>query len=115
MLAKVFNYPTTPDIEYPTVVWQYLNSAPAEETGGKSRKEQLIDRWVADKNIPTFTDRNSRKDLDVITASVSRRKALTIDMLNLRQVMLTQLGAEIMKMKRLLLELIMVARDEKQI
>jgi hypothetical protein len=114
MLAKIFDYPTSPEIEYPKLVWDYLNSPPADEPGSKSRKEQLIDRWVADSNIPSFTDRSSRKILDVVTASVSHNGALTIDSLNLRQVMLAQLGAEIMKMKRLLLELIMVARNEKQ-
>jgi len=113
MLAKLFNYPTSPEIEYPKPVWDFLNSAPADEDTTRTRRDQLIDRWISDKNIPTFTDRNSKKDLDIITASVLQRKGLSIDVLNVRQVMLTQLAAELMKMKRLLLELMMAARDEK--
>jgi len=113
MLAKLFNYPTSPEIEYPKPVWDFLNSAPADEDTTRTRRDQLIDRWISDKNIPTFTDRNSKKDLDNITASVLQRKGLSIDVLNVRQVMLTQLAAELMKMKRLLLELMMAARDEK--
>lgn len=115
MLAKIFDYPTTPEIEYPESVWKFLTSVPADANSDKTRRDQLIDRWISDKNIPTFTDRKSRKQLDVVTASVSQRKGLSIDTLNVRQVMLTQLGAEVMKMKRLLLELAMVARDKKHI
>lgn len=113
MLTKLFDYPTSPEIEYPKPVWDFINAVPADESTTKTRRDQLIDRWISDKNIPTFTDRKSKKDLDVITASVSEHKGLSIDTLTVRQVMLTQLGAELMKMKRLLLELMMAARNEK--
>ncbi len=115
MLAKLFNYPTTPDIEYPKSVWLFLNQVPATESGGKKRMEQLVDRWIDDANIPSFSDRTSRKQLDVITASVAQRKGLSISTLNVRSVMLQQLGAEIAKMKRLLLELTMTLQGDKQL
>ena len=114
MLSKLFNYPTHADIEYPASVWSYLNESPAEEPNGKTRKEQMIDRWVADSNIPGFTSRTSKDQLDVITASVAQKKGLSISTLGTRQVMLTQLSAEIMKMKRMLLELGMVVQGDKQ-
>jgi len=114
MLAKLFDYPTTPEVEYPKCVWQFLNLAPAEESSNKTRRDLIIDRWIADKNIPNFTDRHT-KDLDIITASIARPKGLSIANLNLRQIMLQQLGAEILKMKRFLLELSMVVRGEKRI
>jgi len=114
MLAKLFNYPTTADIEYPASVWSYLNEVPADEPKAKTRKEQMIDRWVADSNIPGFTSRSSKEQLDVITASVAQKKGLTISTLGTRQVMLMQLSAEIMKMKRMLLELAMVVQGDKQ-
>ncbi len=113
MLAKLFDYPTTSEVEYPKCVWQFLNLAPAGESS-KTRRDLIIDRWIADKNIPNFTDRHT-KDLDIITASVARPKGLSIANLNLRQIMLQQLGAEILKMKRFLLELSMVVRGEKRI
>ncbi len=114
MLAKLFNYPTNPEIEYPHCVWQYLHQVPAAEPGGKKRLEQMIDRWIADANIPGFTDRDSQQQLDVITASVSQRKGLSISTLTARSVMLQQLQAEVWKMKRMLLELAMAAQNEKQ-
>lgn len=115
MLAKLFDYPTNPEIEYPRSVWDFLHQVPATEPNGKKRIEQIVDRWIADANMPAFTDRNSKKQLDVITASLAQRKGLSIGTLTARSVMLQQLEAEIGKMKRLLLELAMAAQSEKQL
>ena len=115
MLAKLFGYKTNPDIEYPNSVWTYLNQVPATEKTKKTRLDLIVDRWVADANMPGFTDRHSRKQLDVLTASVAQKNGLTINSLTARSVMLQQLQAEILKMKRLLLELNMVAQGEKQL
>lgn len=114
MLAKVFDYPTNAEIEYPQSVWNFLNESPADQPDGKTRIKQLTDRWIADSNMPAFTQRDSRKQLDVLTASVSQRKGLTIDTLTARTVMLDQLLAEILKMKRMLLELEMTAIGDKR-
>lgn len=114
MLAKLFGYPANPEIDYPNTVWRYLHQVPADQSEGKTRLDQIIDRWVSDSNIPSFTDRTSRKQLDVITASVSQRKGLSIGTLGARENMLQQLHMEIAKIKRMLLELIMVVQGEKQ-
>jgi hypothetical protein len=115
MLAKLFNYPVSGDIDYPKTVWTYLNQPPAGNPTAKTRKDQLIDRWVADSNIPGFTDRASKKQLDALTASAAQAKGLSIGTLNTRHVMLEQLDAEIQKMKRMLLELNMAVQGEKQL
>jgi hypothetical protein len=114
MLAKVFNYPTNPEVEYPNSVWKYLNQVPADGSGTKKRLDSMIDRWIADSNMPAFTDKSSKKQLDVITGSVAQRKALTIGTLTARSVMLDQLLVEVNKMKRMLLELDMVAIGDKR-
>lgn len=118
MLAKVFDYPTTPEIEYPKSVWEYLNSRPYDQAGKrlmeKTRRDQLIETWIEDKNIPTFTDRSSKKQLDIITASGEVKDGLNIDTLNTRDIMLEQLQGEVGKMKRLLMELVMVVHGDKQ-
>jgi len=113
MLAKLFGYPTNPDIEYPSSVWEFLNQTPADDPKGKRRIDQLVDRWISDANMSGFTDRNSKKQLDAITASVSQKKGLSIATLTSRSIMLQQLHAEVWKMKRMLLELAMVAQGEK--
>jgi len=114
MLAKLFNYPVSGDIEYPRSVWVFLNQVPADQPKGKSRKDQLVDRWIADANIPGFTDRHSQQQLDVITATVAQKKGLSITTLTSRTVMLQQLSAEVLKMKRFLLELKSVVVGEKE-
>jgi hypothetical protein len=115
MLAKIFDYPVNPEIDYPKSVWDFLNTPQVGEPADKTRRSMLIERWIADKNIPGFTQATAAKQLDVITASVPRKKALDIAALNTRLAMLQQLGAEILKMKRMLLELSMVVHGEKNI
>lgn len=115
MLAKFFDYPTTPRIEYPDSVWTFLASVPPNDKTGRSRRDQIVDRWIADKNIPSFTDRTSRQQLDLITAANRERTSVTIDILSARESMLQQLSSEIFKMNRLLLELILVVRGEKHV
>lgn len=114
MLAKLFGYPTNSEIEYPDSVWQYLNQVPAQDLTGKTRLAQMIDRWIADANMPAFTDRHSKSQLDSITASATQRRGLSIETLTARQVMLRQLNAEILKMKRPLLELTMAVQGNKE-
>jgi hypothetical protein len=114
MLAKLFDYPTNPEIEYPRSVWEFLHQVPASEPSGKKRLDQIVDRWIADANMPAFTDRHSKKQLDVITASLAQRKGLSIGTLTARSVMLQQLEVEVWKMKRLLLELSMAVQSDKQ-
>lgn len=115
MLAGLFDYPINGEIEFPRSVWLFLNQVPPGDTTGRTRKDQLIDRWIADDNIRDFNDRKSVKTLDVLTASVSHNKALDIGALTARKVMLDQLSAEVLKMKRLLLELAMTVEGAKQL
>lgn len=115
MLAKLFGYPTTSEIEYPQSVWNFINQVPADDSKGKKRLDQLVDRWITDSNMTAFTDRRSKKQLDVLTASAAQRNGLSINTLTARSVMLQQLSVEIMKMKRMLLELTMAVQGEKQL
>lgn len=115
VLAKLFDYPVSPDIDYPKSVWRFLLSVPPGDPSGKSRRQQLIERWIADNNLPQFTDSTSREQIDIITASASHKKGLSIATLSTRLVMLQQLEGEVMKMKRMLLEISMVSRGEKSI
>lgn len=115
MLAKLFGYQTNSEIEYPNSVWQFLHQVPADDIGGKKRIEQLIDRWIADSNMKGFTDRHSKRQLDVLTASTAQKNGLSINSLTARINMLRQLNAEIWKMKRMLLELAMAVEGRKRL
>ncbi|MBS2007509.1 MAG: hypothetical protein JST01_10735 [Cyanobacteria bacterium SZAS TMP-1] len=113
MLAKLFGYPISPEVDYPETITAFLNAVPPDSPVAKSRKQQLIDRWVSDQNIPSFTNTRNVKLLDSITAAVSQKDGLSIDTLSARQDMLQQLAGEVRKMKRMLLELSMAVGGEK--
>ncbi len=115
MLAKIFGYPITCCCDYPRSVWEFLNQVPANAPASKSRRDQLIDRWITDSNIPSFSNRHSKQQLDILTASVCQRNGLSIATLSARQVMLQQLSAEVLKMKQMLLELTMAVQGDKQL
>lgn len=115
MLAKIFDRPVRPHNDYPDAVWTFLDTAPADGDTTKRRREQIIDRWVADNNIPAFTDRKSAAQIDIVTASTPLRKQLTMSVLSTRLNMLQQLASEIFKMNRLLLELEMVLTGHKHV
>lgn len=115
MLSKLFDRQVGLHCEYPDSVWNYLTAVPPSDASGKRRVDQIIDRWVEDNNIPSFTSRTSARQVDLITASKSIPKTLTIDLLSTRQTMLDQLTSEVLKMKRLLLELMLAVRGAKQL
>lgn len=115
MLAKLFGYPTTVDIDYPDSVWTFLMQVPADGSNSKTRVDNILDRWISDANLKAFTDRESKRQLDILTGSAIHKKSVDISVLNARKVMLSQLAAEIMKMKRMLLEMSMALHGEKEL
>jgi len=115
MLAKLFGRTTTIENEYPSAVWNYLVSVPPTAKIGKRRLDLLIDRWIADKNIPGFTNAGEERQVNLISAINTPRKGINISLLTLRVTMLQQLGAEIQKMKRPLFELMLVVRGTKHL
>jgi hypothetical protein len=115
MLSKLFDRPVGLHCEYPDSVWNYLTAVPPNDPSGKRRVDQIIDRWIEDNNIPSFNSRTNARQVDLVTGTKSIPKTLTIDLLSTRQTMLDQLTSEVLKMKRLLLELMLAVRGTKQI
>jgi hypothetical protein len=111
MLCKIFDYPTTPQIEYPDSVVAFLHSVPANHPDWKPRIDYMIDRWALDENIHSFTDKNSREQLNALTGF--EQSKLTINLVSDRLTILQQLSAVIYQMNRPLLELMMVVRGTK--
>lgn len=115
MLSKLFDRPVGLHCEYPDSVWNFLSAVPANEASGKRRVDLIIDRWIEDNNMPSFNSKSSERQVDLVTGSKSIPKTITIDLLSTRQTMLDQLSSEVLKMKRLLLELMLAVRGTKQI
>ena len=113
MLSKVFDYQVSPQIEYPDTIMTYLHSSPANNLFGKSRLDYLVDRWATDDNIHSFSNRHSKKQLDMLTGNAESRT--TIELVSDRLTMLQQLSAVIYQMNRPLLELMMVVTGSKHL
>ncbi|MFX9969588.1 hypothetical protein ABTP69_19135, partial [Acinetobacter baumannii] len=67
ILTKIFDFPTNPRVEYPGVVWQYLNSAPAGDT--RTRRTIMQDHWKDDTNIHVFQDGVNTQKLLLLTGN----------------------------------------------
>ena len=46
MLARIFDLPDNEPQRYPHSIWLYLSDSTTGRTGGKSRREELIDKWI---------------------------------------------------------------------
>lgn len=115
MLCKIFDQPTDPETDLPEAVWDYLVAVPPGDASGLTRRDQIINRWIADDNIASFTDRHNKEQIALITGTSDKPLTVTIEVLVTRQTMLEQLCSEVFKMKRLLLELNMVVSGKKRI
>lgn len=113
MLCKIFDQPTDPETDLPEAVWSYLVAVPPGDTSGESRRDQIINRWIADGNIASFTDRRNKEQIALVTGNSDKPLTVTIEVLLTRQTMLEQMCSEVFKMKRLLLELNMVVSGKK--
>jgi hypothetical protein len=113
MLAKIFDYPIEPRVDYPSSVWNYLHAKPAGLPADKNRIDTLIDEWIQDSNIRILTDLNNRKQLDVLTGITKQN--LTVELLSDRVSMLNELEALIARMNRPLLELMLAVRGVKHL
>ncbi|MBU6451845.1 MAG: hypothetical protein KGS72_08725 [Cyanobacteria bacterium REEB67] len=110
ILSKIYDFPTIPRIEYPEIVWKYLNSCPHGQT--RTRREIIKANWYADENIHIFKDGPSLEKLRKLTGN----EPYTADM-NLvsdKLIMSDQIKAVTLQMSRPLLEICMVARGRKK-
>lgn len=102
MLAPIFDQSTNEDSKYPSIVWAYLN-APVS-SGTQSRRQALIKQWLE-------YGRLASKDpayISALTGGGGRRTySATIDLLEDRQALLTDVNAMVSRLDRFLLEILL--------
>ncbi len=106
MLSPIFDRTSTEEF-FPRSVISYMNGASDNQSGSVSRKQVLVDRWY--KNGYLNSGKNSAQLVGTLTATESRKRALTIALLQNRQQMLEDLRTQAMQMKHSLLELMKLA------
>lgn len=103
MLAPIFDKKTDSDSRYPRVVWNYLESIPPGET--QSRRVLMIKQWREYDRLPSSASGSWR--IATLTGSGTPRQEVTIDLLQDRQALLTDLTAFIQQIDKRLLEIML--------
>jgi hypothetical protein len=110
MLAKVFKRPNTEETEYPDVIWSYLNEPLPGVTGGRTRRELLIERWEKIGHLPDDHKDKERAYKRVVAGTVEQKKTVTLNMLGDRVAMLADLRATVSQIYKELLNLMLTVR-----
>jgi hypothetical protein len=89
---------------YPKSVLDFLNSTPRGET--QTRRETLISYWTKNKFLEKPNSKTYQHSTQIMSGTLSQKRALTIALINKQQTMLADLRTQVCTMKRGLLELI---------
>lgn len=101
MLAPIFDQNTNQESRYPAIVWKYLNSPPA--AGGDSRRITLIKQWLEYGRL----EGREAPRIAALTGGGGPTYRVTIDVLEDRQAMLSDVNALVSRIDRQLLELLL--------
>jgi hypothetical protein len=100
MLAELFDHSTLGDSHYEPIVWSFLNDVAPTDEGGLTRKDRLIQTWIALKRTDPPSTPAGKKKIDRVTSQPSDKLPLTIDDLEDRSAMLEDVRAKISFLKR---------------
>ncbi len=109
MLAPIFGLLPNEPNKYPVVVWDYLNDY--EPGQKKTRREQLIDRWVKLNYIEPLNKPSSKKHLEELAGTIPLDKAVSIDLLRDRIPMLQDVRATVAGVNEYLDEILTFVRQ----
>ncbi len=108
MLAPIFGLVPNEPNKYPPLVWNYLNDY--EPGQKKSRREQLIDRWVKLNYIEPLDKPSSKKHLEELSGTIELHKVVNIDLLRDRIPMLQDVRAAVAGINEYLDEILTFVR-----
>jgi hypothetical protein len=109
ILTKIYDLPIVPRIDYPDIVWQYLNACPYGEK--KTRRELLKEHWHKDENLHIF--KNGINDTKLVRITGNEPYSSDLDLISDKLMMMDDIKAATLQMSRPLLEICMVARGKK--
>lgn len=109
MLAPIFGLVPNEPNKYPVIVWNYLNDF--EPGQKKTRREELIDRWVKLNYIEPLNKPSSKKHLQELAGTIPLDKAVSIDLLRDRIPMLQDVRATVAGVNEYLDEILTFVRQ----
>jgi len=110
MLAKFFDKKPEFHSDYPQEVWVYLTDIPPTATDKRTRKDDLITRWIDCGHIDSPSSAKGQKQIDLMTSSTSSKQKLSLDQLADRSAMLSDVRASTSLLKRDLSKLMLAVR-----
>ena len=108
MLAKLFDRQPKQHSDYPHEVWIYLNAKPPTEPGPETRIQRLIGEWVESGRLDSNVSRANAK-IALLTDTPGSSEKFSIDLLNDRAAMLSDVRLRVSFMKRDLSKLLIAA------
>lgn len=109
MLAPIFGLVPNEPNKYPLITWNYLNDY--EPGQKKTRREQLIDRWVKLNYIEPLSKPSSKEHLQELAGTIPLHKVVSIDLLRDRIPMLQDVRAAVAGMNEYLDEILTFVRQ----
>lgn len=113
LLAKLFDKKPEFHSDYPTEVWTYLNAVPPTDTRRETRRALLVKRWTELGHVDLASTPKAQRKIELLTSSISQQNQLTIDLLNDRAAMLSDVRAVVSLMKRDLSKLVLALRPQR--
>jgi hypothetical protein len=105
MLAPLFDPINQANNKYPIDVWRYVNSNPPGEK--ETRRTLLVKEWIRFARLKTIKDKDF---IAALTGGGAKNTRLTIDLLEDRQAMLSDLDTLVSQMDKHLLEIMIFCR-----
>jgi len=98
MLATFLGRPATPG--YPEIVWRWLNTAPSSGPAAATWREQLVQVWTASGRIQPGNTPKTRRNVELLTASLAEPHRWSARLLANRAAMLADVRARVVLMER---------------
>lgn len=105
MLAPLFGY-DGPDARFPPGVWTYLNDPVPNSNNTESRKNRLVRSWVHVGRLYDPNTRAGKHHIGIASGMLPQNHEITIDLLQDRALMLSDLRATVSKIDIEMLEII---------
>jgi len=106
MLAAFLGQPEEQHSHYPDDIWAYLTSVPPGAPSGASRKDQMLEGWVAAGRIGPPDSPQWKRRIALLTSTNAADKDLNIELMNERAAMLADVGDQVLLMKHDLADLL---------
>jgi len=104
MLSQLFGY-TTESTRFPPGVWSYLNDVNPNTPGPGTRRANLIKEWVRLRRIHSPDTPEGKREIALLTGQIPQTRTVTLDLLQDRALMLSDLEAAVSQMDQEMLEI----------